>query len=179
MPDMERLEKLGMDIGFTHVAELDCSTLVPHQEVRDMCRDNKCGVYGKYWSCPPGCGTLEECAARMKEYSIGLIVQTVGELEDELDGETMMETEKVHREHFVEMEKELRKEFPNMLPLGGGGCGKCKTCTYPDAPCRFPNEIFSSMEANGLMVNEVCKANSLDYYYGPCTIAYTCCYLLE
>lgn len=42
-------------------------------------------------------------------YQHGIIVQTVGELEDELDGETMMETEALHNEHFLSLEKELRK----------------------------------------------------------------------
>ena len=66
-----------------------------------------------------------------------------------------------------------------MLPIGAGCCTKCKVCTYPDAPCRFPDQAFSSMEAYGMLVTQVCKANGLEYYYGPCTIAYTSCYLLE
>ncbi len=179
MIDMEKLEKTGLDQGFSHVAHLDCSVLNPKEEVRDMCAANKCHAYGKYWTCPPGCGTLEECTARMKNFTEGIIVQTVGELEDELDGEGMMEASDQHREHFIALEKILRKEYPDMLAMGSGGCGKCETCTYPDAPCRFPKESFSSMEANGLVVSEVCQANDLPYYYGPCTIAYTSCFLLE
>jgi hypothetical protein len=42
------------------------------------------------WSCPPGCGSLDECTARIRRYAKGLIVQTAGKLEDEFDGEGMM-----------------------------------------------------------------------------------------
>ncbi len=179
MADIEKLGKLAIKKGFTHAAALDADTLIPRQEVRDMCAEDKCRAYGKNWSCPPGCGTLEECAKRMKKYRTGILVQTVGELEDETDWEEMMELNRLHREHFLALEKELRKEYPDMLAMGSGGCDRCKSCTYPDAPCRFPKEIFSSMEANGLMVSEVCKANGMEYYYGPNTLAYTSCFLLE
>ena len=32
---------------------------------------------------------------------------------------------------------------------------------------------------NGKIVTQICERNHLKYYYGPCTIAYTSCYLLE
>ena len=79
----------------------------------------------------------------------------------------------------MEFEKKLREIYPDMLAIGSGCCTKCKVCTYPDAPCRFPKQAFSSMEAYGMLVTQVCQANGLKYYYGDCTIAYTSCYLLE
>lgn len=91
----------------------------------------------------------------------------------------MMETEANHKAHFASMEKELRQRYPRMRPVSAGSCTKCKVCTYPDAPCRFPDQAFSSMEAYGMLVTQVCKANHMEYYYGPCTIAYTSCFLLE
>ena len=59
-----------------------------------------CHKYDKCWSCPPGCGSLEECEAKVRQYKYGIIVQTVGELEDVFDGEGMMETEARHKEYF-------------------------------------------------------------------------------
>ena len=179
MLDYQALEKLGRECGFTYVEPLDASTIKLLPEVREMCKNGNCGRYGKNWSCPPGCGTLEECRARVEHFQEGILVQTVGELEDELDGEAMMETEKLHKEHFREMLDQLRKEYPDMLPLGAGSCCQCKTCIYPDAPCRFPEKQISSMESYGMLVTEVCKANQMEYYHGPGTIAYTSCFLLR
>ena len=179
MIDYEQLEKLGTDTGFSHIAPLKCSTIELLPEVRQMCEANTCGMYGKRWSCPPGCGTLEDCRAKIQQYKNGILVQTVGQLEDAMDGETMMETEALHKKNFFAMEKLLRETNPDMLAIGAGCCTRCETCTYPDEPCRFPKKAFSSMEAYGMLVTQICKANDMTYYYGPCTIAYTSCFLLE
>ena len=82
-----------------------------------MCASNTCHMYGKNWHCPPGCGTLEECEARVRSYRQGILVQTVGELEDSMDGEGMMETEKAHKEHFFALEEKLRSQYPRCFPL--------------------------------------------------------------
>ena len=68
--------------GFETVTELDVSTLKALPEVRQMCEVNTCGMYDKRWSCPPGCGSVEECEAAMKRYNRGILVQTVGDIED-------------------------------------------------------------------------------------------------
>lgn len=147
MIDMKELERMGLEAGFTHVALLKSSTIELMPEVREMCEKNTCHMYNKRWSCPPGCGDLETCQKKISQYGEGIIVQTVGQLEDPMDGETMMETEAIHKETFYKFEKMLRKRWPGMLAIGAGCCTKCKECTYPDAPCRFPGQAFSSMEA--------------------------------
>ena len=179
MIDIEKLKEKGKECGFTVVETLNCHTIEVRPEVRDMCKSGSCHVYGKRWSCPPACGTLDECKEEISRYSKGILVQTVGKIEDSMDGEGMMRAEAEHKDHFLEFEKYLRKKWPNMLSLSAGSCTKCKECTYPDEPCRFPGAAFSSMEAYGLLVTQVCQANKVKYYYGPCTIAYTSCYLLE
>ncbi len=172
-----QIEEFARESGFTRTAYLDPKTLVLKPEVRQMCQSNSCGMYDKRWSCPPGCGSLEDCARRVGRYRHGILVQTVGELEDELDGEGMMDAERRHKENFLKMNALLREHHTDVLALGAGCCTLCKTCTYPDAPCRFPEKQISSMEAYGLVVLEACKANNLPYYYGKCTISYTGCFL--
>ena len=175
---IEELKRLGKQAGFTHIAPLDCSTIKLLPEVRQMCASNACHMYDKNWYCPPGCGALQECEERVQKYSHGILVQTVGELEDSMDGEGMMETEAAHKAHFSTMESLLRPLYPHMLAIGAGCCTRCTSCTYPDAPCRFPDKSFASMEAYGMLVTQVCQDNNLPYYYGPCTISYTSCFLL-
>ena len=79
------LSKIAEEAGFSAWAPLDISTIELKKEVRDMCAVNSCGQYGKRWSCPPGCGTLEECAQQVAAYQNGILVQTTGQLEDEFD----------------------------------------------------------------------------------------------
>ena len=174
---MEHAMKLALEMGFSQAGVLDPATIELKEEVRQMCRN--CGAYDTRWSCPPGCGSLEECRERIGAYQQGILVQTTGQLEDPFDGEGMMETEATHKENFTKLYALLRQQHPGMLALGAGGCRLCKTCAYPDAPCRFPEKMVSSMEANGMVVTEVCRANGLQYNYGPNTITYTSCFLLK
>ena len=174
----EQLAQIAAEAGFTAWAPLDLATIELKPEVRDMCAVNSCGQYGKRWGCPPGCGTLEECTGRLKVYTHGILVQTCGDIEDGFDFEAMMEIEADHKAHFQEMHARLRESAGQVMALGAGCCTVCPQCTYPDAPCRFPEKMISSMEAYGMVVLEVCKANGLTYYYGSDKMAYTSCFLL-
>ena len=175
----EQLADLARDAGFTNWAKLDVSTIDLKQEVRDMCAVNTCGMYNKRWSCPPGCGDLETCRAKVEKYTEGILVQTVGNLEDEMDYETMTETNQKHMETFLKFYEQLRPLYPGMLAIGAGGCKQCQTCTYPDQPCRFPDKLVIPMEAYGMLVSQVCKDNGVKYYYGPDAICFVGCFLFK
>ena len=175
----QELAKFAEEAGFSAWADLDVATIELKTEVRDMCAVNSCGQYDKRWSCPPGCGTLEECGERVKSYTQGILVQTYGDIEDGFDFEAMMEIEGDHKAHFAEMYAALRAAGADVLALGAGCCKYCAQCTYPDAPCRFPEKHIASMEAYGILVLEVCKKNGLTYYYGSDKMAYTSCFLLK
>ena len=175
----EQLDAVAAQVGFEHYGPLDPATIELKQEVREMCASGKCAMYDKRWSCPPGCGTLDQCRELLTGYTHGILVQSVGELEDNFDIETMMETEATHKERFYAMRKTLHELGAEALAAGAGCCTICKECTYPDAPCRFPEQKMSSMEALGMLVLEVCKANDMRYFYGENTIAYTSCFMLK
>ena len=104
------LKQLCLSHGFTNVVPLACDTIELKPEVRQMCASDSCHKYNKCWSCPPGCGTLEECEQRVRKYKLGILVQTVGQLEDSMDGEGMMRTEAMHKASFYSLEKDLRKK---------------------------------------------------------------------
>ena len=176
---IQELCALAKEIGFEQAGPLDPATIELKEEVREMCASGKCAMYDKRWSCPPGCGTLDECRDLLKGYTRGILVQSVGELEDNFDIETMMETEAAHKERFYAMRKALVEKGIDALAAGAGCCTICPECTYPDAPCRFPEKKMSSMEALGMLVLEVCKANDMRYFYGENTIAYTSCFLFR
>ena len=174
---IEALMEKAKAAGFTHVAPMAASTIELRQEVRDMCAVNSCGMYGKRWSCPPGCGELEDLRKRLQEYSGGVLIQSVGNLEDNFDAETMMETETHQKERLLKLQKMLLEEQADVLVLGAGCCTHCRECTYPDAPCRFPEKACASMEAYGLFVTQVCRDNGLYYHHGERTVTYTACVL--
>lgn len=179
MPDYKILAALAGECGFTHCAPLDVSTLEIMQEVRDMCSADKCDGYGKSWSCPPACAALEEIRATVGMFTSGILVQTVGEIEDGYDWEGITEAGVRHKANFAKMRDALEAVCSGVLAMGAGSCKLCGSCTYPDAPCRHPDRMEVSMEANGLLVSKVCAANGLAYNYGQGKIAFTSCFLVD
>ena len=174
----EEAARLAEETGFSHWGFFKAEGLRFLPEVRDMCSANRCNRYEKCWSCPPGCGTLEESKEKAAKYSWGILLQTTAELEDDYDGETMMEADELQKQRLETFcTKIAGKE--DMLPMGSGSCTICKTCTYPDAPCRFPERMITSMEAYGLVVSDVCQLADTPYYYGPLTITYSSCVLFK
>lgn len=176
---MAELLTLALELGFDHAARLDPKTLRALPEVRDMCASGRCTRYGKSWSCPPACGTIEAAQARMRRYSGGVLVQTTAKLADAFDLESMNRAQETHKTRFFDLARQARLLFPEVLPLTAGSCTLCRRCTYPDRPCRFPKKMLSSMEAYGLLVSEVCRDAGLAYYYGPGTLTYSACILTK
>ena len=85
----EELKSLALESGFTHTAPLDTATIELKQDVRDMCAQG-CQQYARRWSCPPGCGTLDQLRGSIYCYKEGILVQTVTKLEDEFDWDGMI-----------------------------------------------------------------------------------------
>ena len=172
------LEAHAATSGFSYYSPLDVSKLEFLQEVRDMCNADKCRSYNTNWACPPACASLGELREKVKLYSGGVLVQTVGDLEDSYDWEGIMNAGKLHKENFGRMQKALASLNQPVFAMGAGACMICEKCTYPDAPCRFPDKVSASMEACGLFVSKVCTDNNLKYNYGPDKIAFTSCFLV-
>ena len=115
---VEDLKKLALEEGFTNAGQLNLKALVFMPEVRQMCSADKCHAYGRNWRCPPACGTLEESAALAAQYSFGMIVQTVGQMEDEYDYETIERAGKEHADCFIKMMRKIKAMYPDVLGMG-------------------------------------------------------------
>ena len=164
--------------GFTHAAPLNPADLAPMESVRAMCAADKCGAYGKNWTCPPFCGTLEQCRERLHSYEAGVLLQTVGTLEKDIDTRAYARTEQLHNRLLQDFAQQLRLVYPDALCLGAGGCRICPACAWPET-CRFPEKALSSMEGYGLFVTQVCRDCGIPYHYGVKTITYTACALFR
>ena len=176
LPPQQYWLQQALALGFSHGQSLDVSTLHPRQEVRDMCAADKCRAYGKNWTCPPYCGDLHQCEEKIRQYSRGILLQTVGRTEKTIDTKAYRRTEQRHMAQFHRLAEKIRRVYPQALCLGSGGCRICQACAWPE-PCRFPEKACSSMEGYGLFVTQVCRDNGCDYYHGEKTVNYTSCVL--
>ena len=113
---MQTILALALQAGFTGAAPVEMSALVPLSQVREMCAADRCQMYGRSWSCPPACGTLEQCGTRMSKYRRGILVQTTGALEDDFDLESIAQTERRHKKAFLDLTRQVRLLHPGCLP---------------------------------------------------------------
>ena len=164
----ELLTVLGEDVWQYGVLTSDKVSF--DEGVRYACEQNYCGRYGKSWMCPPGVGEPENMSEGLLTYKNVFVFTTKHDIEDSYDVEGMAEA---HKKHDSATKKIffLCKEHGAKL-LGAGGCTKCEKCTYPDAPCRFPEDAVSSVEANGINVMQLSKTIGINYINGANTVTY-------
>ena len=143
--------------------------------VRHLCEVNACGLYGKTWACPPGVGPLEDCMARILSYKNIFVFTTKHDLEDSFDYEGMMAGRDKHNALCPSIANLFAEKYTDMLVLAGEGCSKCTVCTYPDAPCRFPESLHPSIESYGVEVNKLASAGKINYINGTNTVTYFGC----
>lgn len=168
----EHLLRKAQDCGFTAAGAIRTSELKFYPEVRRICEGNSCRGYGKTWACPPAVGSLEECESRVLKYEYMLLFSQKFDLEDSFDFEGMeqgMVSFKATVDRFAELAK---PRFPNCLILSNEGCGRCKNCTYPTSPCRFPDKLYPSIEGFGFIVSELAAQAGIQYNNGPDTVTF-------
>ena len=97
------------EMGFDTAVPLDPGILTAREDVRAMCAADKCGAYGKNWTCPPACGTVEECQNRMRQYRRGILLQSVGHMTKTIDSKSGQRFFLYHAKAY----------FPNEKPAVG------------------------------------------------------------
>ncbi len=176
---MSVIEDLAAGQGFECMGTCSAKDLVAREEVRSMCAANTCNMYEHSWACPPACGEIADFQKQMNEFDRCLVVQTVAEMEDDFDVETMQEAGDAQKRRVLDLVEAIDAAglSDEVMVLSAGTCTLCKECTYPDAPCRFPAKRLVSMEAAGLVVSEVCNKADIPYNHGPLTMTYSGCVL--
>ena len=163
------------ELGIHQYAFLTTDCISFSDGVRKLCEANACGLYAKTWACPPGVGTYEECRDRILKYKNIFVFTTMHPLEDSYDFEGMTEGKKKHVTICGPIVDLFKGKYEDLLILSAEGCDKCKTCTYPDAPCRFPDSLHPSIESYGVEVYKLAAAGKINYINGPNTVTYFGC----
>ncbi|MFI3312447.1 MAG: DUF2284 domain-containing protein [Eubacteriales bacterium] len=171
--------QMALDAGFTNAGHLDLQQVAFRPEVRDMCADNLCHKYGTSWVCPPGCGSLEEVAAFIQSFDYGMLLQVTGTLQNSFDMVSIDAIQEKCRQNLKGFLANLRANGHQVRGMSTAHCELCETCTYPDAPCRFPDQKAPSLEACGMVVSDECTRAGIEYYYGPNTMTFTVAILVN
>ncbi len=154
------------------VSEIAKENLCFSDEVRQICESNGCGRYGKTWMCPPGVGAVADWKERIMAYRHAVLFNYVDRIEDSFDFEGMMKIGHDFSAIIRKVKNDLERDGADFLIFGAGSCQLCQTCTYPDAPCRRPNEAIPSVEACGLYVAKMAEPCGFRYINGQNTVTY-------
>jgi len=167
------LEKIRAREGVNQADPIDPGVLTFTEEVREMCVQNTCGRYDRAWNCPPVCGTVEELESSCKSYAKGILVNIVNHLQDSFDWEGMQEGGKGLYKLVTDV-----KEYADAVGMkdyrvfGAGRCYGCEECSYPDEPCRYPDLLFTPIEACGINVMLLAKDTGFKYINGQNTVTF-------
>lgn len=142
--------------------------------VAEACASNACGKYGSCWTCPPGVGDLRLWQQRILQYENLAVFTCVHSLEDCFDFEGMIRGQEKTMVLLHQLRDELSEHKMDILPLGCAGCNICQPCTYPQAPCRFPQRAIVSIEACGIDVVQLSRDTGIRYHNGENTVTYFC-----
>jgi predicted metal-binding protein len=101
-----------------------------------------------------------------------LVFSAKYELEDSTDFEAMLEGAKDFRRIARNVDEAVKPQLSDYLILSNEGCDMCESCTYPDAPCRFPGRVQGSIEGYGIFVSKLAQQAGMRYNNGENTITY-------
>ena len=167
-----KIQRALLDAGMLESGVVLTDRLALHEEVRRACEANTCGSYGSCWACPPAVGTLGECRERCLRYERLQVFSRAYLLEDAFDFEGMADALADFKQRVIAVAPAIRAEAKSPLILSNEGCGLCARCTWPDAPCRFPDRCFHSIEGYGFVVSELARDAGIAYNNGPGTVTF-------
>jgi predicted metal-binding protein len=175
----DSMSKVAIQMGIQTCLELDPRFLIVEQRIRDLCAENRCGNYGNNYMCPPHIGSLEETAARLKEYQRGVLLQYSRSLRVEKDREEAMQAKIAFHHRILDLESYLNSQgIQHVWGMMGGDCELCAFCKAKTAePCPYPDEARTSLEAIGVDVLALRERFGLDTRFHPDSITWTGCIL--
>ncbi len=172
-----KLEKQMLQIcenfGANNARIIDVNQIVFNKQMREWCKDNVCGNYGKNYGCPPAAGTPDELINKAKQYSKALIIQTISEINNFEGNEDYNDALEFHNMIMFEVRDELKKLNVEHHAIGGGHCRICSMCScLYDKPCKFPEKMMVSLSAYCIEVGKLATTCGLKYVKDSKTVTY-------
>ncbi len=172
--DEERLIQTALHCGAAAADMVAREDIAMDPAFRALCAENRCGLYGRCYMCPPDIGPVEALMAQVLSFDRGLLYQTVSPLEDSFDVEGMGAAKARHIRVSQRLLDALQPQLgKDALHLTVGGCGLCPQCAKQmDSLCRHPDRALPSLESHGIDVYNTTRHTSLRYVNGPNTVTY-------
>lgn len=163
--NFEQVEAQLSELPLYVYFRLKSSDLVFSDRIRWVC-EHECPMYGTNWACPPAVGTVAECKARCLAFPEYLLISTVTEVADIADLEATLATRADHEAVTNQVDAILQAQGVETYVLSTESCAICKSCAYPDGPCRFPQKMHPCVESHGIVLTDTAEACGVPFQYG-------------
>ena len=94
------------------------------------------------------------------------MMTAITEVSDIANLEETLATRAPHEALTRQVRDLLAAEGAQTYTLSTEACAICKTCAYPDAPCRHPDKMFPCVESQGILVTDLAEKHALDFMNG-------------
>lgn len=160
--DRQKLEAQLAGLPLYAYAFIDTGELLFSERVRYICR-TECPMYDTTWACPPAVGSVAACQRRVMAFDEGLLIATATEVGDIADIQQTLATRADHEAVTRQALDMVRAQAAQTLTLSTEACAHCEHCTWPDAPCRFPDRMFPCVESHGILVTDLVEKHGIDF----------------
>ena len=164
---MENINRAVVDValasGAFETGFLSIADLAFEEDIRKYCVGNVCRCYNTTWACPPAVGTLETCRQRVLAFVEGLLIATITEVSDIANIRETLDTRAPHEEITRQVLELVRQQAADTLTLSTEACAHCEKCTWPGAPCRFPERMFPCVESHCILVTDLAEKHDIDF----------------
>ncbi len=167
------LHSLILNAGAHKTGSISTKDIPFAPSLLELCKMNRCGKYGKSYTCPPLIGDVETLIANAKSYHQAIVFQKIYLLEDSFDLESMLQGKKDFKALTKRIYQICVENLDDFCLLGAGACDICETCGALDGtPCRFPDQAIASLESYGIQVSSLAERCGLKYINGQNTVTY-------
>ena len=160
--DRQKLEAQLTELPLYEYAFIRTDELLFSERVRYICR-TECPMYNTTWACPPAVGSVEACRERVMAFDEGLLIATITEVSDIANIEQTLATRAEHEEITRQVLGMVRQQATDTLTLSTEACAHCEHCTWPNAPCCFPDRMFPCVESHGILVTDLAEKHGIDF----------------
>lgn len=169
----EEILQWAVEEGFANAAVVDTKRIPFEPAFLVCCQENLCGKYGVNYACPPDCGTPQQMADKIREKSQALLLQTLWEMDDPMDGAKTKVAKGQHNTMVRRLISRLQQAgLADGFMIGASGCNLCPTCAVMEnQPCRFPDQKFSCMSAYCIFVKALAEQCGMEYDCPPGLVA--------
>lgn len=167
-------------LGADKAVCIDVADIVFNADFRKSCEENRCGNFGRNYTCPPYAGTAQELIDKVKSYKKAVVMVCTEKISG-YDDKAGVQRADSRIAQIASLADDYAAEngFEYMV-IGGSNCKKCTPCkAVTGEKCPEPNKAFVSLSAFCIDVAKLSESCGIDMVWDGTEVSYYSILLLK